>query len=187
MGIIQDFHAVVVVYIMSSMNIHCYSEIDSKIGRLRIACSPKGIAAICLASGSRAEFENGYCRRFGIKPEQGKIPEPFKRAVANAAAGLEYDPVPIDLTGLSEFQLKVLKTLRHVRRGKVQTYSWLAHKVGNPKAARAVGNTMARNPVPLLVPCHRVVPVSGGTGNYGLGKARKQELLQREGVAIGKL
>jgi methylated-DNA-[protein]-cysteine S-methyltransferase len=172
---------------MGNMNIHYYSEIDSKIGRLRIACSPRGISAICLAAASLKGFNDAYQKRFGLLPEAGKIPMPFKKAVLNAAAGREYDAVPIDLTGLSAFQLKVLKALQSVRRGEVKTYSWLAQKVRNPRAARAVGTAMARNPVPLLVPCHRVVPASGGTGNYGLGRECKQELLWREGVAVDQL
>lgn len=175
------------VYIMESMNTHTYSEIDTVIGRLRIACSARGITTINLADDSRREFETRYGKRFGVAPEPGNIPEPFKRAVINAAAGRAYATVPIDLTGTSAFQLKVLKTLQRVPRGKVQTYSWLAQKVGKPAAARAVGNTMARNPVPLLIPCHRVVPASGGVGNYGLGKAVKRELLQREGVSVEQL
>jgi methylated-DNA-[protein]-cysteine S-methyltransferase len=162
---------------------HRYSEVETEIGRFRVACSPKGIAMIGLAEGSRTAFETAYRKRLGVQPQQGKIPEAYKRAVIKAAAGRAYSPVPIDLSGLSEFQLKVLKMLQRVPRGEVQTYAELARKAGKPGAARAVGNTMARNPVPILIPCHRVVPASGGTGNYGLGKARKRELLQREGAA----
>jgi methylated-DNA-[protein]-cysteine S-methyltransferase len=169
------------------MNIHYFSEIDSKIGRLRIACSPRGISAICLAANSLQVFKDAYQKRFGLLPEAGKIPAPFKKAILHAAAGRAYDAVPVDLAGLPEFQLKVLKALQSVRRGDVKTYSWLAQKVGNPRAARAVGTAMARNPVPLLVPCHRVVPASGGTGNYGLGRECKQDLLRREGVAVDQL
>jgi O-6-methylguanine DNA methyltransferase len=139
------------------MHMHCYSEVETEIGRFRVACGPKGITAIGLAADKRTDIK--------------------------AAAGRAYNPVPVDLSGLSEFQLKVLGLLQRVPRGEVRTYAELARKAGRPGAARAVGNTMARNPVPLLVPCHRVVPASGGIGNYGLGKARKRELLRREGAA----
>jgi O-6-methylguanine DNA methyltransferase len=166
---------------------HSYSEVNTDIGVLRIGCGPKGITLIRLADGSRTAFENAYLKKFGVKPQQGKIPETFRRAVVKAAAGRKFDPVPMDLSGMSEFQLRVLKALRQVPSGKVRTYAWLAKQAGNPRAARAVGNAMARNPIPLLIPCHRVVPASGGVGNYGLGVARKRRLLSREGVAVDQL
>jgi methylated-DNA-[protein]-cysteine S-methyltransferase len=71
-----------------------------------------------------------------------------------------------------------------VPRGTVRTYSWLARRVGTPKAARAVGNAMARNPVPFIIPCHRIVPESGGVGNYGYGPKLKRRLLMLEGAVI---
>jgi methylated-DNA-[protein]-cysteine S-methyltransferase len=166
---------------------HCYAEVKTEMGNLRIGWSPNGITMITLAEGSRKAFENTYRKLFGVQPQQGKIPERFKCAVIQAAAGRAFDPAPIDLSGLSQFQLKVLKELQKVPRGQVRTYSWLAGKVGRPLAARAVGNTMARNPVPFIIPCHRVVPASGGIGNFGLGKARKRELLRREGVQVERL
>jgi O-6-methylguanine DNA methyltransferase len=166
---------------------HCYSEVKTELGTFRVACSSNGIAMICLARGAPAAFEDEYQKCFGVRPQASRIPESFERAVVRAAAGRAFDPVPIDLSGVSGFQLKVLNALRRVPRGEVRTYAWLATKVGKPKAARAVGNTMAHNPVPILVPCHRVVPASGGVGNYGLGPALKRELLAREGVEVDQL
>jgi methylated-DNA-[protein]-cysteine S-methyltransferase len=163
---------------------HYYSEVKTAMGDLRIGCGPKGITAIGLAGESRKVFEQAYQKRLGIRPQQGQIPERFKRAVVAAAAGRAYTPVPIDISGISEFQVKVLKALQKVPRGGVRTYAWLAREAGCPGAARAVGSTMARNPVPVLIPCHRVVPSSGGVGNYGLGKSLKRELLLSEGVAV---
>jgi methylated-DNA-[protein]-cysteine S-methyltransferase len=163
---------------------HYYAEVETEAGKLWIGWSVDGIAMIRLAEETAAAFENAYRKLFGVQPKQGRVPERYKRAVVKAAAGRTFDPVPIDLSGLSKFQLKVLKELQKVPRGEVRTYSWLARKVGRPLAARAVGNAMARNPVPFLIPCHRVVPASGGIGNFGLGIARKRELLQREGVPV---
>jgi methylated-DNA-[protein]-cysteine S-methyltransferase len=68
-----------------------------------------------------------------------------------------------------------------VPRGEVVTYGALAARAGSGKAARAVGTACARNPVPLVVPCHRVVPGSGGIGSYGGGRERKERLLKLEG------
>lgn len=166
---------------------HWYSEVETKSGKLRVGWSMKGITIICLAEGAPEAFENACQKRLGVRPQKGKIPKSFRHAVVEAAAGRVYNPVPIDLSDLSEFQRKVLRVLRQVRRGEVRTYAWLACKAGRPRAARAVGNTMARNPVPFLIPCHRVVPAAGGIGNYGLGTALKRELLAREGVDVDRL
>lgn len=166
---------------------HLYSDVSTETGKMRVACSPKGIAMIDAAGRTLAAFARNYQARFGVRPEKGKIPNHYSRAVMEAAAGREFKPVPLDLTGLSEFQQKVLKFLQRVPRGEVRTYAWLARKAGHPRAARAVGNTMARNPIPFLIPCHRVVPAAGGIGNYGLGRRLKRELLMREGVTEDQL
>jgi methylated-DNA-[protein]-cysteine S-methyltransferase len=76
----------------------------------------------------------------------------------------------------------VLERLREVPRGETITYGALAARAGNPRAARAVGTACARNPVPIVVPCHRVLPGTGGIGNYGGGPDRKRALLTLEGV-----
>ena len=166
---------------------HYYGEVETEMDKLRIAFSPHGITMITLAEGTGATFEKAYRKLFGTQPQPGIIPARYKQAVIKATAGRAFDPIPIDLSGLSQFQLKVLKELQKVPRGQVRTYSWLAGKVGRPLAARAVGNTMARNPVPFIIPCHRVVPASGGIGNFGLGKERKRTLLRREGVQVERL
>jgi O-6-methylguanine DNA methyltransferase len=163
---------------------HSYSDVATAIGKLRVGFNANGIAMICTAKGAGAAFENTYQKHFGARPQKGKIPESFRRAIVNAAEGRVFNPVPLDLSPLPAFQRRVLQALQQVPRGKVQTYMWLARKAGRPKAARAVGNAMARNPVPLLIPCHRIVPAAGGIGNYGLGSAVKRALLVREGVPV---
>jgi O-6-methylguanine DNA methyltransferase len=166
---------------------YCYSEVAAEIGKLWICCSSKGIAVICRAKGSRMEFENACRKRFGCRPQFGEIPASYRNAVMKAVAGRAFTPVPVDLSDLPAFQQRVLKALQKVPRGKVQTYASLAGKAGRPGAARAVGNAMARNPVPFIIPCHRIVPSSGGVGNYGMGSALKRTLLAREGVAVDQL
>jgi len=98
------------------------------------------------------------------------------------------DPVrPItDLAGdrLSHIQKKVLNETARIPRGKVMSYGTLALRIGHPGAARAVGTALARNPFPLLVPCHRVVRASGRIGRFGGGFDMKRFLLEREGVLL---
>jgi O-6-methylguanine DNA methyltransferase len=166
---------------------HYYSKVETVAGRFWVACSQAGITMISLANDSPESFEAAYKKRFGLRPQPGEIPDSYVRAVQDAAAGREPEPVPIDLSGLPEFQKIILNALRLVPRGEVRTYKELASLAGRPKAIRAVGNTMARNPVPILIPCHRVVPSTGGVGNYGLGVQMKRELLAREGVVVDQL
>ncbi|HEY8345917.1 MAG TPA: methylated-DNA--[protein]-cysteine S-methyltransferase [Symbiobacteriaceae bacterium] len=96
--------------------------------------------------------------------------------------------VPLDVSRLTPFQQEVLAKTRLIPRGTVRPYRWLAREVGRPGACRAVGNVMARNPIPLLIPCHRVVTASGALGQYGMGgPAVKARLLAMEGVDVARL
>jgi methylated-DNA-[protein]-cysteine S-methyltransferase len=92
-------------------------------------------------------------------------------------------PVDLRLTK-APFRRAVLETLRDVPRGATVSYGELAARVGNPRAARAVGSACARNPVPIVVPCHRVLPSGGKLGNYGGGPERKRALLALEGLLL---
>ena len=92
----------------------------------------------------------------------------------------------IDLSlAASRFQQKVLRKLQDVPRGVVLSYQALGVAAGAPKGARAVGNAMHNNPVPIYVPCHRVIASDGGLGGYGGGAARKLQLLRSEGFSLG--
>jgi methylated-DNA-[protein]-cysteine S-methyltransferase len=93
-------------------------------------------------------------------------------------------PVDLSLVG-GPFRRSVLETLhREVHRGEVVTYGALARQAGNPRAVRAVGSACATNPVPIVVPCHRVLPASGRLGAYGGGPERKRVLLALEGASV---
>lgn len=89
--------------------------------------------------------------------------------------------VPLDVTG-TVFQKKVWKATAKIPHGETRTYADIAKTIGHPKAVRAVGTALGKNPTCILVPCHRVVPSSGGIGNYAYGKAMKKWLLDREAV-----
>lgn len=92
----------------------------------------------------------------------------------------------VDLSlAASPFHEKVLRKLQEIPRGAVVSYQALGAAAGAPKGARAVGNAMHNNPVPIYVPCHRVIASGGGLGGYGGGAARKLQLLRSEGFALG--
>lgn len=90
--------------------------------------------------------------------------------------------VPVDLAALPPFQRKALLAARKIPCGETVEYGRLAERVGNSRAARAVGQAMARNPVPLVIPCHRVVRAGGRLGGFGRGRALKRRLLALEGA-----
>jgi len=100
--------------------------------------------------------------------------------ILNAWEGGAKADIALDLAGTA-FQQKVWRSLLKIKKGQVRTYSDIANDIGRPKAARAVGSAVGANPVSLLVPCHRVVPVAGGVGHYLWGPALKAQILAAEG------
>ncbi len=164
-----------------------YSKVRTTIGGLWLAFSPVGITMITLADRDPLEFEAYYRGLFSRQVHYGKMPQSYRYALKQAAAGYPPPDIEIDLSSLSEFEREVLMLLRHIAHGEVRTYSWLAREAGRPKAVRPVGNVMAKNPLPILLPCHRIVPLTGGIGNYGLGSNIKRDLLLREGVPVEEI
>ena len=113
--------------------------------------------------------------------------EKLKKLCLQIQNFLEGSPVSfslefIDITVCYDFQKKVLLETREIPRGKVSCYGHLADRILAPGAARAVGSALARNPFPLIIPCHRVVKSTGYLGNFGGGSEMKRFLLQMEGV-----
>lgn len=90
----------------------------------------------------------------------------------------------LELEGCSEFQQRVLLAEHKIPRGRVSTYGRIAKSLGIPRGARAVGNALARNPFPIVIPCHRAVKADGQPGGYQGGPKMKQALLEMEGVEI---
>ncbi|MBM3265679.1 MAG: methylated-DNA--[protein]-cysteine S-methyltransferase, partial [candidate division Zixibacteria bacterium] len=164
-----------------------YSVTETDFGRVWIGFTPKGITLLRLSSEDADAFETHYQHRLGRRPVPGTAPDRYVEAVRMALEGRKPHSVPIVLDGLADFERIVLDHLARIPVGEVRPYAWLAREAGRPSAVRAVGTVMARNPVPFLLPCHRVVPSTGGVGNYGYGSQMKRELLEREGVAVKTL
>jgi len=121
-----------------------------------------------------------------VAVRERKMPGIIARQIAEIYSGREVrlDYSILNLQQLSEFARKALRETCKIPRGKVATYSGLAAKIGSPQAARAVGTALANNPLPLLIPCHRVVRADGSLGGFGGGLKMKKALLTREGVAF---
>lgn len=90
----------------------------------------------------------------------------------------------VDLSCGTPFQRKVWRTLQTIPRGQTRSYAWVARKIGSPRAVRAVGAACGANPVPIIVPCHRVIASDGSPGGFRWGLQRKKRLLRLEGVAL---
>ena len=98
---------------------------------------------------------------------------------------MEFD-IPVDLLGLKTFTSRVLTEIRHIPYGGLASYGTIARRLGCPNAARAVGQALARNPIPVVIPCHRIIRGDGSLGGFGLGLDMKVKLLSIEGVDARK-
>ncbi len=115
-----------------------------------------------------------------------KTPPPALAALLRAVIDRQESYAgPLDLTALSAFQRRVLAAVRAIPKGSVRTYGQIAAAIGQPRAARAVGSALARNPLPFVIPCHRVIAHGGRLGQYSDGgPTMKRRLLLREGVDL---
>ncbi|HET8775822.1 MAG TPA: methylated-DNA--[protein]-cysteine S-methyltransferase [Thermoanaerobaculia bacterium] len=157
-----------------------------QVGDVWVAFSERGIRMI--HRGTFEEFHAAYTARCGCTLKAGTLPEALRKQVQAALEGEGVDKPRVDWTDeLSDLERDVLGTLTKIPRGEVRTYEWVARQVGRPKAVRAVGSVCAKNTVPFVVPCHRVVPSTGGVGQYAFGPALKREMLRREGVDVDAL
>lgn len=159
-----------------------YFPLDTPIGPVFVAHNTRGISAIMRAEDSRA-FENAFQARFGrtatLNPN---APAPLQHALSERLKGHGGD-LQLDLASVSEFEQAVLRKALEIPHGEIRPYGWVAREIGRPRAVRAVGTALARNPIPLVIPCHRVVRSDGHIGNYGLGGPNsKLAILQSEGV-----
>ncbi|HUR80853.1 MAG TPA: methylated-DNA--[protein]-cysteine S-methyltransferase [Thermoanaerobaculia bacterium] len=158
-----------------------------QIGDVWVVFSDKGLKMI-RRGGTLDELRAAYVDRGGCTLKAATMPDALRRQVTSALEGEGVSKPKIDWDEeLSELERDVLDTLTKIPRGEVRTYEWVARQVGRPKAVRAVGSVCARNHVPFVVPCHRVVPTAGGVGNYAYGSAMKRDLLRREGVDVEAL
>jgi O-6-methylguanine DNA methyltransferase len=155
--------------------------VDSPLGTVYVAAGPEGVRYLAPAA-SEEEFARRYRERFGRFVVPAARVGGLGEKVAAALAG-ERTVVPLDLSRTTPFQRRVLEAVRGIPRGEVRPYVWVAREAGSPGASRAVGNIMANNPIPLLVPCHRVVRNDGHTGSYAFGASEKVRLLELEGVS----
>jgi len=149
-----------------------------------VAWTDRGITETALARRDATSFASHYCRRTGRGLVRRELPDKLRSVVLRALSGEGDRKAALDLIAVSGFQRRVLEALLEIPKGEVRTYAWVAREVGSPAATRAVGTACRNNPIPFVIPCHRVVPASGGLGRYAYGETLKRDLLAREGVPV---
>lgn len=162
-----------------------YVTVDSPVGRLLVAGTTRGLVRLAFAEESVDHVLDELA--LSISPrvlEDPKLTDPLRRDLDAYFEGrLRRFRAPVDwaLTHPG-FSRRVLEETARIPFGSVTTYGEVARRAGSPRAARAAGNALHDNPVPIVVPCHRVVPSSGGIGQYGGQEWRKAFLLDLEGA-----
>lgn len=166
-----------------------YTITDSQLGYLLVAATSKGICAVRFGNDKR-KLEQEFKKEFKAAQcmQNGRYLQKWNQALVHYLAGRKPWPVlPYDVQATA-FQRRVWKWLRIIPPGKTHTYSQAAKAIGRPAAVRAVARACATNPVALVIPCHRIVPKSGGVGGYRWNPSRKHKLLalerKDEGLAV---
>ena len=158
-----------------------YDLADSPVGELLLATTEHGLCRISYQPDAALD---SLAAAFGARVL--KVPrrlEPARRQLEEYFEGRRHEfELDTDLRPLPEFQRLVLHELARVRFGEITTYGALAGRIGRPRAARAVGGALNRNPVPIVLPCHRVVGAGGKLVGYAGGLDRKRALLELEGA-----
>ncbi len=163
-----------------------YDLVDSPVGPLLVAATERGLCRIGFDPDPDRDLDS-LARSFGARVL--RVPRRIDRARAELDQYFEGArrgfSLPVDVAVLPAFQRRVLDELARVPFGRVTTYGDLAGKIGEPRAARAVGGALNRNPIAIVLPCHRVVGATGSLVGYAGGLERKRALLRLEGVEAG--
>lgn len=160
-----------------------YDLADSPVGPLLLAATERGLCRVSFDPEPELEVE-ALARAFGARVLYSPRPlTQTRRELDEYFEGRRHSfDLSVDLSAVPPFQRTVLEELVRVPYGRLETYGGLAKRVGRPRAARAVGGALNRNPVPIVVPCHRVVGSTGQLVGYGGGLERKERLLALEGA-----
>ena len=165
-----------------------WAAMKSRIGTIRVAATSRGVCKIALGKETAADFFGWLKRRIGDaprRPERSGIVAMALDQIVEYLNGTrrEFD-LPLDLRG-TEFQRSAWSAVAGIPYGQTRTYAQVAHTIGQPLAVRAVGAANGANPLPLVVPCHRVLGSDGSLTGYGGGLDVKQRLLEMERQSAG--
>jgi methylated-DNA-[protein]-cysteine S-methyltransferase len=158
---------------------------DTPVGTLLIGVTDRGVCRISFDAEPEHHLED-LARIYGPRVLRSSKPvEQMRRELDEYFEGRrQHFDIGTDVRGIPAYYQKVLAELANVEYGHTTTYGTLAALTGNPRAARAVGTVMNRNPIPIVLPCHRVIGASGSLTGYGGGLDRKEHLLRLEGAIL---
>jgi O-6-methylguanine DNA methyltransferase len=160
-----------------------YAPIDTPLGQVFVAWNGRGVSWV--AAGDDGDvFEGTFRSKVGREIHRAPaLPPRLKASIGRRLAGDRRVRIPLDLRGHTAFEVAVWSKALEIPRGEVRPYGWIAAEIGRPRAVRAVGTALAHNPVPLVVPCHRVVRSDGFIGQYSMGGPdAKRRILAAEGL-----
>jgi methylated-DNA-[protein]-cysteine S-methyltransferase len=160
-----------------------YAELDSPVGKLLAAVTDRGLVRLAYEDGERDAVLEDLARRISPRVLEARGPlDPLARELDEYFAGRRHAfDLPIDWTLSHGFTRRVLQATAKIPFGAVETYKDVAGHAGSPRGYRAAGNALGSNPIPIVVPCHRVVASGGKLGGYTGGVERKLKLLAVEG------
>jgi methylated-DNA-[protein]-cysteine S-methyltransferase len=161
-----------------------YSEVDTPVGRLLLAATPRGLVRITFPVESAETVLEQLARTISprILESPGRLDDARRELDLYFDGKLTDFGLPLDWQLSRGFYRKVLRATARIPYGKTRSYSDLARRAGSPRAVRATGTALGSNPLPIVVPCHRVLRTGGALGGYGGGLDVKQHLLELEGV-----
>ncbi len=160
---------------MEQLDLRLVEEPPIALAQLDLAATPAGITRVFLRRGGPAPARLRESGRIGQLLQQAR-----KELSEYLAGERTFFSLPVDLSQVPAFERAALEVAAQIPYGEVRPYKWIAERLGRPDAARAVGNAMASNPVPIIIPCHRVVKTDGSLGGYSFGTVRKESLLALE-------
>jgi methylated-DNA-[protein]-cysteine S-methyltransferase len=161
-----------------------YAPIDSPFGTLHAATTKRGLVRVAFPEESIESVLEALAR--GLSPRIVEAPaslEPIKRELDEYFAGRRRTfEIPLDWSLIGPFGRRVLHATAEIPYGGYLSYAEVASEAGSPRGSRAAGNALGANPIPIVIPCHRVLRTGGAIGGYGGGLDRKRYLLELEGV-----
>lgn len=167
------------------MSVISYAIFDSSLGNMLFASRDNALIRLQISHDDPSSMKNKFIM---AEPEGIESVKPFLNIVRQLDLYIKGEKiefrVPIDLSDLNDFTQKVLKEVKRIPYGEVRTYGWVAKRIGLENAARAVGQALRANPIPIIIPCHRVIREDGSIGGFSLGVNLKKRLLSIEGIQL---